>query len=393
MLNNKKSLIIHFILNIYKKGKKKITFKCNKYFILLLNIIVFSVNVFFLEKQINIKFSINFNNVDKFPLFFTSKTYKFISNKLISKYFLFRSKNTFYHNNKKEKIISIDCIDFLNNSKDCLNEIKEKFKEKNIILKLNTNNPDYIIYDVFGCEHTHIKYKNSVKIAYYSENIIPDFNVADYALSQTHFNYFDRHFKYPSFIWNLYKLNKYDIIKIRNDLLNNPNRTKFCAAVISNQFSDFRLNFIDQLNKYKTVDMGGKSFNNIGGNVVNKINFLSSYKFSIAMENSEGDGYISEKIIDAFIAGTIPIYYGSYMLDEYINPKAYILIKDNNNIKKKIEYIKKIDSDNELYKSILKENIFLYDDIEQMTRKEFDSFFYNIFSSILFIDNFYYFHL
>ena len=35
--------------------------------------------------------------------------------------------------------------------------------------------------------------------------------------------------------------------------------------------------------------------------------FLSSYKFSIEMENSNGDGYISEKIIDSFISGTIPI--------------------------------------------------------------------------------------
>ena len=43
------------------------------------------------------------------------------------------------------------------------------------------------------------------------------------------------------------------------------------------------------------------------------------------MENSEGDGYISEKIVDAFLAGTIPIYYGDYMIDEFINPKTYIL--------------------------------------------------------------------
>ena len=86
--------------------------------------------------------------------------------------------------------------------------------------------------------------------------------------------------------------------------------------------------------------MGGKAFNNVGGRVKNKITFLTSYKFSLSMENSEGDGYISEKIIDSFIAGTIPIYYGDYMVDEYINPKTYILIRDKNDIKKKIEYRK-----------------------------------------------------
>ena len=73
------------------------------------------------------------------------------------------------------------------------------------------------------------------------------------------------------------------------------------------------------MNKYKRVDMGGKYNNNVG-KIKNKILFLKKYKFSIAMENSELDGYISEKIIDSFISGTIPIYYGDYMIDEYINP-------------------------------------------------------------------------
>ena len=73
--------------------------------------------------------------------------------------------------------------------------------------------------------------------------------------------------------------------------------------------------------------MGGAVLNNVDGKVTNKIEFLSSYKFSIAMENSEGDGYISEKILESLISGTIPIYYGDYMVDEYINPNVYILIK------------------------------------------------------------------
>ena len=42
--------------------------------------------------------------------------------------------------------------------------------------------------------------------------------------------------------------------------------------------------------------MAGKYNNNIGRRISNKTEFLSSYKFSIAMENSNGDGYVSEKI-------------------------------------------------------------------------------------------------
>ena len=51
--------------------------------------------------------------------------------------------------------------------------------------------------------------------------------------------------------------------------------------------------------------MGGKCMNNVGGRVFDKKKFLSKYKFSIAMENSDGDGYLSEKIIDSFLSGTI----------------------------------------------------------------------------------------
>ena len=97
------------------------------------------------------------------------------------------------------------------------------------------------------------------------------------------------------------------------------------------------------------------------------------------MENTDGDGYITEKILDSFIAGTIPIYYGDYMVDEYINPKAYILIKGKKDIKNKINYIKKIDNDNNLYMSILREKVFLWDNVSKIIENEKSLFFQHIF--------------
>ena len=79
-----------------------------------------------------------------------------------------------------------------------------------------------------------------------------------------------------------------------------------------------------------------------------KKGFLSSYKFSIAMENRQGQGYVSEKILDSFISGTISIYYGGYMVDEFINPKAFILIRGESDIKQKIEYMINLDFSNGL---------------------------------------------
>ena len=180
---------------------------------------------------------------------------------------------------------------------------------------------------------------------------MPDFNYADYALVHYHINYLDRYFKYSI----LFRQNLSYINKIREIVSKSRIRKKFCAAVISNCLPRFRLNFIEKLSKYKKVDMGGKCKNNLNSNIEDKIGFLSMYKFSISMENSNGDGYISEKIIDSFRAGTIPIYYGDYIVDEFINPKTYILINGEMDIDKKIEYIKKIDKDDKLYISLLKE--------------------------------------
>ena len=304
--------------------KKIIFFYINKFIIILfLNLLMLFINIYFYWiKKINL-----FKNIDNIIIFFSNKPYEQISNILNNKYLLNKKiikKNETKDNNKK--IILIDCVDFLKNSKFTIYYLQKIFA-KYYIFKITSDYPDYLIYDVFGCEHLNPKYNNSIKIAYYSENIIADFNQADYILSQAHFIYLDRYFKYPSFIWRLNHFRILYVIKKRKSF-KSLIRKKFCAAVISNNHSTdyFRLKFIKELNNYKKVDMGGYVFNNIGGTIKDKINFLSSYKFSISMENTNGDGYLSEKIIESLIAGTIPIYYGDYMIDEYINPKIYILI-------------------------------------------------------------------
>ena len=264
-----------------------------------------------------------------------------------------------------------------------LDNIIDGLKDE-FIFEFKSENPDYLIYDVFNCDFLNSKYNKSIKIAYFTENQIPDFSRADYAIGFDNLMYLDRYFRKTTFIWILEKRyfhikNKDFIEQRRKNLL--IKKRKFCAAVISNHlFSNgFRIKFINELNKYKKVEMGGKYMNNIGGPVKNKTKFLTSYKFSIAMENTEGQGYISEKILDSLIAGTIPIYYGGYMIDEFINPKAFILIKNENDMKKKIDYIKKIDNDEKLYKSILKEKIFIDDNLAKNNNKEKLKFFKHIF--------------
>ena len=268
----------------------------------------------------------------------------------------------------------MDCVDF-HKKQNIKNWINNTLGDKFTFI-FDSNRPDYLIYNVFGNKHLDSKYNNCVKIAYFTENRIPDLNIVDYAIGFSHINYLDRFYK------NLYLFDMIDILKI--DMIRQKNilrkKKKFCAAVISNKNGYFRNNFINELRKYKKVDMGGKYKNNINEYVKNKIEFLSNYKFSIAMENSEGDGYLSEKIYQSYISGTIPIYFGDYMIDEYFNPKSFILIKSEKDIYNKIEFIKKIDNDEKLYKNILKQNIIINNNkIRKDLIEEKINFFFNIF--------------
>ena len=355
-----------------------------KFNLYLVNLIIFIINLLLLFKRKtikekikteDIKINFRFKNAEEF-LYFIFKKYNQISNCLNEKYKYKIAKNV-SKNNKfyKKKKISLYSVDLFNPKLHRL-WLKNKLK-KRFIIKFNKYNPDYLIYNVFGNEHINEKYLNSIKIAIFTENRIPDLSTADYAIGHSHIKYLDRYFKFPLFLWKNIKR----IEELREKSLENSIRKKFCAAVISNSelTNGFRMKFIDELNKYKKVDMGGIYLNNVGGPVANKIEFLSSYKFSIAMENTEGDGYISEKIYDSFISGTIPIYYGDYTVDEYINPKSFILIKDEKNIKDKIEYIKEIDHNNEIYLNILKEKILINENIDKIIEKEEKEFLYNIF--------------
>ena len=354
-------------------NKKNILFMINLIILIINFILLFKENNIEDEKGINledIQANFKFKNSDNF-LNFSMKTFLQISNYLNMK---FNNKKIKSQRKKKKKKITLYSVNQLD-TKLSLQIIKYQLQDK-FRVKFDKYRPDYLIYDVFGKEHLNQEYNNSIKIAIITENKIPDFNEADYAISQAHINYLDRYLKYPSFLWHNIKAIK----KMREKMLNSPLRTKFCAAVISNNVTTLRVEFINELNKYKKIDMGGKYLNNVGGQVKDKIEFLSSYKFSIAMENSEGDGYASEKIVDSLISGTIPIYYGDYTIDEFINPKSFILIKNERNIKDKIEYIKEIDNNPEKYLNILKESILINENIGDITIKDKDEFLYNIFS-------------
>ena len=67
-------------------------------------------------------------------------------------------------------------------------------------------------------------------------------------------------------------------------------------------------------------------------------------------------------------------------MDEYLNPKTYILIRGEKDIDNKIDYIKKIDNNDTLYEEIMKEKPIIDDNfVNKIDNYEIKLFLKNIF--------------
>ena len=73
------------------------------------------------------------------------------------------------------------------------------------------------------------------------------------------------------------------------------------------------------------------------------VDVMSEYRFALVMENSNAPGYVTEKIANAFMAGTIPVYYGTKDVFRLFNPDAFIYydIEEPQKALKEILYLEK----------------------------------------------------
>ena len=78
--------------------------------------------------------------------------------------------------------------------------------------------------------------------------------------------------------------------------------------------------------KYQNnFDTYGRGFNYIP----DKIDGLKDYCFSVCIENGVDDYYFTEKILDCFTSGTVPIYYGAKKIGNFFNADGIIYINDH----------------------------------------------------------------
>lgn len=273
----------------------------------------------------------------------------------------------------EKKKIKVKFVDFQNGLDETDNFFIDSLK-KNFDVEVS-DDPDYLFFGAYG--YKHLDY-DCIRIMWTIENYVPDFNIADYALSYEIMEFGDRHLRFPFF------LNRPEIENVKKTIERKPidisKKKDFCSFVVSNEWGDdYRIRLFHELSKYKKVDSGGRSLNNIGGPIGmgldKKFEFDSTHKFSFALENAQNPGYTTEKITDAFAAGCIPIYWGDPNIEEEFNPKSFINCNDLT-VEEAVERIKEVDQNDELYKSMLNEPAFLGDLNKYLD--DFDNFLFNI---------------
>jgi hypothetical protein len=103
-------------------------------------------------------------------------------------------------------------------------------------------------------------------------------------------------------------------------------KTKICSMITSNKVlckgHSYRLFWAERLkNKLDLYGRGIKNFEK-------KEDAISEYMFSVTMENESYPGYWSEKILDCFACGTIPIYYGDPFIGNHFNIEGIITLDE-----------------------------------------------------------------
>jgi len=122
---------------------------------------------------------------------------------------------------------------------------------------------------------------------------------------------------------------------------------KFCATVIRNPEA-IRMRAIEALAKIGDIDIFGP---HSGRPLTSKTELEGQYRFILAFENDLFPGYVTEKPIEAWAMGAIPLWYG---LDkaESLNQEALINAADFSSLSKFALAVAKIEKNHELWTQI-----------------------------------------
>ncbi|WP_316792785.1 glycosyltransferase family 10 domain-containing protein [Pedobacter frigoris] len=202
-----------------------------------------------------------------------------------------------------------------------------------------TRQKSMLIASVFGPKKLIKKSQSLIKLFYTGENVerYKDYkdHCSDLVDVMVGFDYKDdsAYQRFPYWLEFLFRpeVNAGMIREQWTNLVNKhicpDENKKFTSLVSSHDDGKIRTILFNGLSQIDRVDSGGKYLNNTSSLKDdfnnNKGNFIGHYKFNICPENSNREGYVTEKVFEALRSNTIPIYWGSNN-----NPEPDVLNKD-----------------------------------------------------------------
>ena len=111
-----------------------------------------------------------------------------------------------------------------------------------------------------------------------------------------------------------------------------------------------RVVLYNSISQYKQVDGYGNMFNKSLRQ--SKFDILPEYKFCLCPENSIYHGYITEKLIDAYAGGTVPIYSGDFSVCADFDNNAFLNYQEDLRIDWLVEHVSELDENIELYRAV-----------------------------------------
>ena len=84
-----------------------------------------------------------------------------------------------------------------------------------------------------------------------------------------------------------------------------------------------------------------------GGSTVNeKISFLSRCRYNICPENSQGDGYVTEKLFQAIVSGAVPVYWGESPPEpQVLNSQRILNLSPSDNVTLLMDRVERLEHD------------------------------------------------
>lgn len=226
---------------------------------------------------------------------------------------------------------------------------------------LSKSNPDVLFHSIFNRMAETPKFKCK-KVLILAENWRPHQFGSDYSIS------FDPHsktnFRLP--LWQIYWLMKPELKDRLFERKRLDTFKRFCAFTVSNPSNMLRNNHFDLISSYKRVDSYGKVRMNTfelknategkyWRDAKDEFFLKHPHKFMMAYENSSYPYYSTEKLMDAFLVGSLPIYWGDPKIEQDWNPKAFINVMKHPDW---LDWIKTADQNQTFWEEMYLEPVF-----------------------------------